>query len=58
MREQFNGITAFIDGSSVYGSTANVSTILRAFHGGLLRTGPNNLLPFERDHAQVPATCV
>ncbi|MEZ5824770.1 MAG: peroxidase family protein [Geminicoccaceae bacterium] len=43
--QQVNSITAFLDGSMVYGSTEESAADLRAFEGGRLRTGDNDLLP-------------
>ncbi len=43
--QQVNGITAFIDGSMVYGSDAETAESLRAFEGGRLATSENDLLP-------------
>ena len=40
-REQSNDITSYIDGSMVYGSREETAARIRAFEGGLLRTGPN-----------------
>ena len=37
-REQFNGLTAFIDGSNIYGSDEATSSGLREFTDGLLKT--------------------
>ncbi len=44
-REQVNLITAFVDGSMVYGSDAETATSLRAFTGGLMKTSDGDLLP-------------
>ena len=63
VRQQFNALTAFIDGSNIYGSDEETATRLRLLSGGAMRThvlGP--VLPTreqagfesdgERHHAQ------
>ncbi len=48
VREQLNGITAYIDASNVYGSDTERATALRSMDGsGRLRTSAGNLLPFN-----------
>jgi hypothetical protein len=48
LREQINGISAFIDASNVYGSNGNRTNELRTLDGtGMLKTSPGNLLPFN-----------
>jgi hypothetical protein len=44
-REQVNGITGWIDGSMVYGSSLERANALRSFEGGKLKTGDGEMLP-------------
>ncbi|KPM07265.1 peroxinectin-like protein 6 [Sarcoptes scabiei] len=46
-REQSNVITAFIDGSMIYGNTYNRSRLVRSFRNGQLKTQGRNWLPFD-----------
>ena len=49
VRQQVNQITAYIDGSNVYGSDAERAAALRTFEGGQLETSDGDLLPFNED---------
>jgi hypothetical protein len=46
-RQQITTVTAYLDLSQVYGSTAFVADALRTHSGGLLKTSPGNMLPFN-----------
>ncbi len=46
-RQQVNSLTAFIDGSQIYGVDADRAAALREFSGGRLKTSQGNLLPFN-----------
>lgn len=55
-----NEITAFIDGSNVYGSDVAAANWLRSFEDGKLKVSEGNLLPYntisgERDSPEDPA---
>lgn len=46
-RQQINDITAYLDGSMIYGSDATRAAALRTFSGGHLKTSDGNLLPLN-----------
>lgn len=46
-RQQVNSVTSFLDLSQVYGSTATIADALRTHSGGLLKTSPGNMLPYN-----------
>ena len=45
--QQVNVVTSYLDLSQVYGSTQVISNALRTFQGGLLKTSPGNMLPYD-----------
>ncbi|QDU50715.1 peroxidase family protein [Gimesia panareensis] len=49
VRQQINQITAFIDGSMIYGSDEELAARLRTFTGGQLATSDGDLLPYGDD---------
>ena len=42
-----NAVSSYLDMSQVYGSTAVIADALRTFKGGLLKTSPGNMLPYD-----------
>jgi hypothetical protein len=51
-RQQINDITAFVDGSQVYGSDSELAASLRTLEGGRLKTSDGNLLPFDPEDGE------
>ena len=46
-RQQINTVTAFLDGSMIYGSDATRGAALRSFTGGRLITSSGDMLPYN-----------
>ncbi len=51
-REHFNEISAWLDGSAVYGSDLFRATWLRTLQDGKMKTSEGNLLPFNTDSGE------
>ena len=53
VREQFNALTSFVDGSNIYGSDYETASLLRTFQKGELKVTKTNaereMLPFIKD---------
>jgi hypothetical protein len=49
VRQQVNELSAYMDGSNVYGSDDERAAALRSFEGGRLKTSDGDLLPFNVD---------
>jgi peroxidase len=45
--QQITTVTGYLDLSQVYGSSQVVADALRAFKGGLMKTSPGNMLPYD-----------
>ncbi|MDB5334067.1 MAG: heme peroxidase [Phycisphaerales bacterium] len=45
--QQVTTVTSYLDLSQVYGSSQTVADALRTFKGGLLKTSPGNMLPYD-----------
>jgi peroxidase len=54
-RQQVNAVTSFLDLSQVYGSSAALADALRTHTGGLLKTSPGNMLPYDNSTYFTPA---
>jgi hypothetical protein len=54
-RQQVNAVTSYLDLSQVYGSSQVVADALRTHTGGLLKTSPGNLLPYDNTTYFTPA---
>jgi hypothetical protein len=54
-RQQVNAVTSYLDLSQVYGSTQTMADALRTFSGGLLKTSPGNMLPYDNSTYFTPA---
>ena len=53
--QQTNAVTSFLDLSQVYGSSAALADALRTHSGGLMKTSPGNMLPYDNATYFTPA---
>jgi peroxidase len=53
--QQVTEVTSYFDLSQIYGSTQDVADALRTFQGGLLKTSPGNMLPYDNSTYFTPA---
>ncbi len=53
--QQVNAVTSYLDLSQVYGSSAALADALRTHSGGLLKTSPGNMLPYDNSTYFTPA---
>jgi hypothetical protein len=53
--QQITDVTSYFDLSQVYGSSQVVADALRTFSGGLLKTSPGNMLPYDNTSYFTPA---
>jgi hypothetical protein len=53
--QQVTVVTSYLDLSQVYGSSQVVADALRTFKGGLLKTSPGNMLPYDNTTYFTPA---
>ncbi|MDB5304116.1 MAG: peroxidase [Phycisphaerales bacterium] len=53
--QQITTVTSYLDLSQVYGSSQIVADALRTFKGGLMKTSPGNMLPYDNTTYFTPA---
>lgn len=46
-QEQINDVTAWIDGSAIYGSSDEEADVLREYRGGRLKISDDELMPYQ-----------
>ncbi|KAL4232190.1 hypothetical protein ACF0H5_009765 [Mactra antiquata] len=53
-QNQYNGVTAYIDASMIYGSTSDEMNLLRTGIGGYLKESTNRFMPESEDAEDLP----
>lgn len=53
--QQTNAVSSYLDLSQVYGSSAAIADALRTHSGGLMKTSPGNMLPYDNSTYFTPA---